>query len=152
GEPRLTTAAVAVPRAATGSRVTSFLFLATFFCVTFEKVHWNFGGQLELADVVTILFLVAFALTYRGPLPRTRALVLVFVAAFLLLYLFGVFNLDNRQALDRFGRGRAKFVIHSLFLAAGVAYLTRRSRVYYLRTIGVFTAGLVANCVYGVLQ
>jgi len=45
-----------------------------------------------------------------------------------------------------------KFVLHFLFLAAGVAYLVQRGRSFYLRALGWFGAGLVANCVYGVLQ
>ena len=51
-------------------RVTSFLFLATLFCLTFEKVHWNVGGDLAISDVLTVLFLVAFAFTARGLLRR----------------------------------------------------------------------------------
>ena len=42
-------------------RMTRFLFLATVFCVTFEKVHWSVGGTLTLADVLTALFLGSFA-------------------------------------------------------------------------------------------
>ena len=40
-------------------RVASFFFLATLFCCTFEKVHWNFGGQLALADILAIGFIVS---------------------------------------------------------------------------------------------
>jgi O-antigen ligase len=147
--------AASVPRTraqALGARVTSFAFLATFFCVTFEKVHWNFGGQLGIADVLTVLFLVAFALTQRGVMPRTTAIVLGFFAAFVLVYLFGFFNVQTQQGLDQFTKGMVKFVLHFLFLAAGVTYLVQRSRRYYWRTLGWFTAGLVANCVYGILQ
>ena len=47
------------PRAAAGAhrvrRATSFLFLASVFCVTFEKVHWNVAGTVSLADVLAIL-------------------------------------------------------------------------------------------------
>ena len=43
-------------------RITSFLFFATIFCVTFEKVHWSIGGTLTLADVLTALFLGSFAI------------------------------------------------------------------------------------------
>ena len=42
-------------------RLRSFLFLASVFCVTFEKVHWKFAGTVSLADVLAILFLLAFA-------------------------------------------------------------------------------------------
>jgi O-antigen ligase len=148
----VSTAAVAVPRAGVRFHLTGFFFLATFFCVTFEKVHWNVAGQLGIADITTVLFLLAFALTTRGPIPRTSAIVLCFFAAFLLLYLLGFFNLETKQGLDQFAKGMVKFVLHFVFLAAGVAYLVRRGRRYYWRALGWFTAGLVANCVYGVLQ
>ena len=43
-------------------KATSFLFLATLFVVTWEKVHWNVPGSVGIHDVLTILFLVAFVL------------------------------------------------------------------------------------------
>jgi O-antigen ligase len=145
--------AAAVPRTATASRLTSFAFLATFFCVTFEKVHWNFGGSLGIADILTVLFLVAFAFEQRDrPIPRTAVIVLAFFAVFVLVYLLGFFNIQTQQGLDQFTKGMVKFVLHFLFLAAGVTYLARRGRRYYWRTLGWFGAGLAANCVYGILQ
>jgi O-antigen ligase len=45
-----------------------------------------------------------------------------------------------------------KFVLHFMFLACAVAYLTRRSQVFYWRTLAAFTLGLAANSAYGVLQ
>jgi O-antigen ligase len=129
-----------------------FFFLATFFCVTFEKVHWNVAGAVGIADVSTILFLVAFAFQSRGPAPRTAAIVLGFFAAFMVVYLLGYFNLETKQALDQFGKGMVKFVLHFLFLACAVTYLVRRGEAFYWRTIVWFTAGLAANSVYGVLQ
>ena len=53
-------------------RTTDFFFLATLFCVTFEKVHWNVAGTVGIADVLTILFLVAFALQTRTRWPRSK--------------------------------------------------------------------------------
>jgi len=144
--------AVAAPRTVAYSRVAGFFLLATLFCVTFEKLHWNVAGELALADVTTVLFLLAYALTSRGPVPRTTAIVLGFFAAFLIVYLLGFFNLDSKQALDQFTKGMVKFVLHFLFLAAGISYLVQRGRRFYLRALGWFSAGLVANCVYGVLQ
>jgi O-antigen ligase len=148
----VTAAAVALPRPVAASRVTGFFLLASFFCVTFEKVHWNLAGSIGIADVLTILFLLSFALTSRGPVPRTSAIVLAFFAAFLLVYLLGYFNLETKQGLDQFGKGMVKFVLHFLFLAAAVAYLARRGERFYWRALGWFTAGLVANCAYGALQ
>src|SRR5437868_1104521 len=133
-------------------RVTDFLFLATFFCVTFEKVHWNVAGTVGIADVLTILFLVAFGLQTRARWPRSSAIVLGFLAAFLVIYLLGFFNLDTTDALHQFTKGLVKFVLHFLFLACAVAYLTQRGGTFYWRTVGWFTAGLGANALYGVLQ
>ena len=102
--------------------------------------------------MLTVLFLLAFALTSRGPMPRTAAILLGFFAAFLLVYLLGYFNLETKQALDQFTKGMVKYVLHFLFLIAAVTYLVRRGQRYYWRALGWFSAGFVANCVYGVLQ
>ena len=55
-------------------RLTSFLFLATVFCCTFEKVHWNLAGSVGIADVLAILFLLAFAVFGPGQVHRIRGL------------------------------------------------------------------------------
>jgi len=148
----MSAASVAIPRTVRRSRVTGFFFLATFFCVTFEKLHWNLAGTLDLADIATVLFLLAFAVTTRSLMPRTTAILLGFFAAFLLVYLLGFFNLETKQGVDQFSKGMVKFVLHFLFLAAGVSYLVQRGQRFYWRALGWFGAGLVANCVYGVLQ
>ncbi|HET8605948.1 MAG TPA: O-antigen ligase family protein [Gaiellaceae bacterium] len=132
------------------------LFLATLFCVTFEKVHWNVAGAVGIADVLAICFLLAFALGRagrgRGGVPRTATIVLVFAFAFLLVYLIGFYNLETSDALAQFAKGMVKFVIHFAFLAVGVTYLARRGLGFYWRSLGWLTAGLVVNAVYGVLQ
>jgi O-antigen ligase len=137
-------------------RITRFLFLATVFCVTFEKVHWNVAGTVSLADVLAILFLVMWTLerlAWRDRrLPRTSAIVTCFGLAFLLAYLIGYFSIDTADASGQFGKGIFKWAIHILFLIAGISYLGRRSERFYWRTIGTFTAGVVFNAVYGVLQ
>jgi len=140
----------------TRARVTDFFFFATLFCVTFEKVHWNVAGTVNLADILTTLFLIAFAARRLGSgdpwLPRTAIVVLAFFGLLLLVYLVGFFNIQTHEALTQFGKGMAKFLLHFLFLAAGVAYLARRSERFYWRTLGWFVAGLVANSLYGVVQ
>ena len=148
----MTAVSAAVPRTIASTRVTAFLLFSTLFSVTFEKVHWNVSGSLGLADVLTVLFLLAFALTSRGVMPRTAAILLAFFAAFLLVYLAGFFNLETRQGVDQFTKGMVKFVLHFLFLAASVTYFVQRGRRFYWRALGWFSAGLVANCIYGVLQ
>jgi O-antigen ligase len=136
--------------------VTRFLFFATLFCVTFEKVHWEVGGTLTLADVFTILFLGSFLVDRVAAgdtrLTRTAVTVLVFAAAFLAVYLAGFWNLDTLQGVNQFAKGLVKFVLHFGFLAAGVAYLVRHGRDFALRAFAVFVGGIAANAAYGIVQ
>ena len=148
----MSAASVALPRSFAWTRVVDFFLLATFFCVTFEKVHWNVAGSVGIADILTVLFLVSFALTSRGPTPRTTGIVLGFFFALLVVYLLGFFNIETRQGLDQFEKGMVKFGLHFLFLAAAVTYLVRRGERFYWGALAWFTAGMVANAVYGVLQ
>ena len=138
------------------SRIVRFLFFATLFSVTFEKVHWEIAGTVELADILAVLFLVVYALERLGrrdrKLPRTGAVALCFATAFLLVYLVGYFNLDSSQGESQFAKGMVKFVIHFLFLVAGIAYMARRSERFYFKALGVFFAGMVVNSLYGVVQ
>jgi O-antigen ligase len=134
-------------------RTTGALLLATLFVITWEKVHWNVGGAVGIADVLTILFLVAFAFEWGAPrFPRTTGVVIVFFAGLLVIYLVGFFNIETKESLDQWGKGMVKFVIHFLFLGAGVAYLARSSLAFYWRSVTALTLGLVANGVYAVLQ
>ena len=90
-------------------RVTDFLFFATLFCVTFEKVRWKVAGSVNLADMLTILFLVAFLVervdTGDRRLPRTALVVLAFLAGLLLVYLIGFYNMETHEAMSQSGRG-----------------------------------------------
>jgi O-antigen ligase len=134
-------------------KIAGTLFLATLFCVTWEKVQWNVAGAVGLADVLTVMFLVAFALEWGRPrFPRTTITVLAIFAALLVIYLIGFFNIETKQSLDQWGKGMVKFVLHFLFLAAGVAYLARRSTDFYWKAVAALSAGLVVNGAYGVLQ
>ena len=154
----MTATAVALPRtrAVAGSRVADALLLATAFCVTFEKVHWQVAGAVGLADVLTILFLAAYASQRAGAadwrVDRTAAAVLGFLVAFLLVYLTGYFNLETHAAFAQFGKGMIKFALHFGFLLAAVDYLTHRSRAFYWRALSFFVAGTAANAGYGILQ
>jgi O-antigen ligase len=134
-------------------KLTGTLFLATLFCVTWEKVHWEVAGSVGISDVLTILFLIAFAFEWGRPrFPRTTATVLGIFVVLLVIYLVGFFNIETKQSLDQWGKGMVKFVLHFLFLGAGVAYLSRRSTAFYWRAVAALTLGLVVNGVYGVLQ
>jgi hypothetical protein len=149
----VTVVAAPLPRAiAYRGRLTDWLLFLTVFSCTFEKVHWNVAGNVSIADVLTIGFLVAFALTGRVRWTTTAVAVLAFFAALLLVYLVGFYNLETRQGLDQFGKGMVKFVLHWLFLACAVGYLARRPPRFYWRVLTAFAFGLVANAVYGVFQ
>jgi O-antigen ligase len=115
-------------------------------------VHWNFGGQLALADVLALCFIVAYLWLSRPVLPRTSAILLVFGAAFVVVYLFGFYNLNTAAGLAQFSKGLAKFLIHFTFLALAVAWLSRRGIAYYWRSLAWFFGGMTVNAAYGVLQ
>jgi O-antigen ligase len=132
--------------------VTSFFFLATLFACTFEKVHWNFGGQLALADVLALCFIGSYATISRPRVPRTTAVLLAFGALFVVVYLAGYFNLETAAGLNQFVKGFVKFVIHFTFLALGVAWLSRRGIGYYWRALACFFGGIAVNAAYGVVQ
>ncbi len=132
------------------------LLLATFFCITFEKVFWEVAGAVELADLLAVMFLFAYAFERfwwrERRVTKTSAVVLAFAAAFLLVYLIGFFNLDTGQALAQFGKGMFKFAVHFLFLIAAVDYISRRPPDFYWKVLGAFVAGIVVNGIYGILQ
>ncbi len=136
--------------------VVDVLFLATVFTVSFAKLQWEVAGTLSLSDVLTAVFLVAWAGTRWGTgdrrLARAAVLAGLFFAAFLLVYLVGFFNLETEQALAQWAKGMVKFLLHFLFLVVGIAYLARRSERFYWTTLGVFVAGFVANALYGIVQ
>lgn len=138
------------------ARLLDGLFLLTLLTVTFEKVRWTFAGTVTFSDISALVFLAAYALGMPGrarrPQPRTLAIVLVFFAVLLLVYLAGYFNLESGDATKQFSKGIVKWAIHFLFLAAGVALLARRGPRFYWRCLGWFCGGLVVNCGYGILQ
>src|SRR5262249_9439278 len=141
---------IVVPR--TRERIVTGLFFASLFVATFEKVHWSFAGQIGINDIATILFLIAYVVTERRPLPRTSAIVLGFFAAFALVYLAGFWNIETKQGLTQFTKGMVKFTIHYAFVVAAIGYLAQRGERFFWRAFGWFTAGFVANAVYGILE
>jgi O-antigen ligase len=138
------------------SRLVAFFFLATMFCCTFAKVQWSVAGSVFLADLAAGGFLLFYALDRLGRrggrAPRTAAILLVFLAAFLLVYLVGFFNLETGQALDQYGKGLVKWLLHFGFLIVGVIYLARKSIAFYWRTLAWFLGGIAFNGAYGILQ
>jgi O-antigen ligase len=75
-----------------------------------------------------------------------------FFFAFLLIYLIGWFNLETAQSLAQWAKGMVKFLLHFLFVVAGVALVVRRGERFYWSTLAAFCGGMAANAVYGVLQ
>jgi len=138
------------------STLVPFFFLAAVFCATFEKVQWNVAGSVFLADVTALGFLFSFAFDRfgrrPGRVPRTAVVLIGFLTAFLLVYLIGFFNLETGQALDQYGKGIVKWLIHFAFLIVGVVYLSRKSLRFYWRTLGWFLGGIAFNGAYGILQ
>ncbi len=144
------------PVAKSRGRLVAFLFLATVFSVSFQNVYWNVAGRVNLADILALLFIVAFVAgrvsERNGVVPSTTLVVLGFGVALLVVYLFGFFNLETNEALSLYEKGLTKFLIHFLFVAAGIAYLASRSERFYWRTFGWYIAGFAANAAYGLLQ
>lgn len=137
-------------------QVTSALFLATLFCVSFEKIQWELAGTIGLAGILAILFVASFALERLGTRPRripgTVAIVLLFAAAFLAVYLAGFYNLETEAAVAQWAKGLARFAITFGFAAAGIAYLARRPLRFYWLAVGALCTGIALNAVYGVAQ
>ena len=84
---------------------TSGLFLATVFCCTFEKLHWDVGSAVSIGDVLAIGFLVSYTVLTRPRVPRTTVVLLGFFAAFVVIYLTGFYNLETSDALAQFAKG-----------------------------------------------
>jgi hypothetical protein len=137
-------------------RLTAFLFLATLFCLSFEKIQWELAGTVGLSGVLAIVFVLSFgaerlSAAGRG-FPRTVAILLLFGLAFLAVYLAGFFSIETEQAAGQFAKGLARFAITFAFAAAGVAYLARRPLRFYWLAVAVLCAGIAFNAVYGIAQ
>lgn len=141
---------------ARASRLLDGLFLVTLFTVTFEKLRWEIAGTVTFSDLSALAFLFAYGLSMAGrarrPAPRTVAIVMLFFLLFSAVYLCGYFDLENADSTKQFTKGIVKWAIHFLFLGAGLGLLARRSVRFYWRSLGWFSAGLLFECVYGVVQ
>jgi hypothetical protein len=140
----------------TRSRLVEGTLFAVLFCVTFEKLSWNVAGNVEIADLVTLLFLGAFIVDRvrrrDARFPRTDAVLAGFFVAFLFVYLAGYFNMQTSDAVNQFTKGMGKFILHFGLLVAGIATVYRGGPRSYWKAMAWFTGGLVANGLYGVPQ
>jgi O-antigen ligase len=138
------------------SRVTAFFFLATLFCLSFEKIQWELAGTIGLSGILAVVFVAAFGVERldggRRGFPRTAAIALLFALAFLAVYLAGFYNIETEQAAAQFAKGLARFAITFAFAAAGIAYMARKPLGFYWVAVGVLCAGIALNAVYGIAQ
>jgi hypothetical protein len=138
------------------SKRTDWLLLITLFAATFEKLHWEVGISIALADLLAIAYLSSFTFDYARSrdfrAPRTALVTLAFSAAFLVCSLAGFFNIDSAQGLTQFSKGMVKLVVHLLFLTAAVIHLNDRSQRFFWTALGAFIAGMAANATYGIVQ
>ena len=151
--PAAGTRAAAVSR----TRLVDVLLFASVFTVTFANVRWSAGSaDVNISDITAGLFVLAFAIArverHDARFPRTVAVLAVFFALFVVVYLVGFFNLATTEDRDLFAKGIVKFAIHFAFLGCAVAHLARRSEAFFWRTLGWFVAGLVVNAAYGILE
>jgi O-antigen ligase len=132
------------------------LFFATVFTVTFAKLQWEVAGTMSFSDVITFVFLIAFAVyrleRFDGQFPRAAMVTLAFFLAFLLVYLIGWFNLETAESLAQWAKGMIKFLLHFLFLISGIALIARRGLRFYWLTLAAFVLGMAANGAYGLAQ
>jgi len=133
-------------------RVTSFFFLATLFCCTWEKIHWDFAGNVELSSILALCFLGCFFFISRPRISSTSAALLGFFGVFLVVYLLGFYNLDTPGGLSLLVKGMILFVIQFSFMIFGVTWMWRRGQPYYWRALGWFAGGAIVNGIYGVVQ
>ena len=130
--------------------------MITLFAATFEKLHWEVGVSVALADLLAIAYLTSFVVDIAHSrdlrVPRTALVTLAFSAAFLVCYLVGFFNIDSAQGLTQFSKGMVKLVIHLLFLTAAVIHLSDRSQRFFWTALGAFIVGMVTNAAYGIVQ
>jgi hypothetical protein len=134
-----------------------WLLLLTLSVLTFEKIRWETSlVTLTWTNLLATAFVVAFVidrLRRRDLLFHPAAITLGgFMLAFGAVYLAGYFDLTDRAALSYWLKGIGTWAIHFTYLILGVAHMVRRGRPLFLRAIVAFTAGLVVNCIYGVIQ
>ena len=134
-----------------------WLLLLTLSVLTFEKIRWETSlVTLTWTNLLATAFVVAFVidrLRRRDLLFHPAAITLAgFMLAFGAVYLAGYFDLTDRAALSYWLKGMGTWAIHFTYLILGVAHMVRRGRPLFLRAIFAFIAGLVVNCVYGVMQ
>ena len=134
-----------------------WLLLLTLSVLTFEKIRWETSAvTLTWTNLLATAFVVVFLvdrIRRRDLMLHPAAITLAgFMLAFLAVYLAGYFDLQDKAALAYWLKGLGSWGIHFIYLIFGVAHMVRRGRPLFVRAIVAFTAGLVVNSIYGILQ
>ena len=124
------------------------LLLTTLVVTTWAKIHWSFAGQVALEDILVWDRLIRRDWT----LPRGAAALFLVLLGLEVVFLLGFFDLATSAALGQYAKGMTKYLVHFLFLIAGVAHIVRRGKRFHLYAVGALCGGIVLNAVYGVLQ
>ena len=134
-----------------------WLLLATLVVPTWEKIRWETSAvSLTITNIIASVFIAVFVgdrLRRRdAQLPTASIALLGFMLAFAAVYLAGYFDLRDRDALAFWVKGIVTWAVHFAFLVCAAAHVVRRGRPLFLRCIWAFVAGMLVNCVYGVVQ
>ena len=72
--------------------------------------------------------------------------------AFGAVYLAGYFDLRDHDALTFWVKGIVTWSVHFAFLVCACAHVVRRGQALFIRCVWAFIAGMIVNCVYGIVQ
>ena len=134
-----------------------WLLLATLVVPTWEKIRWETSAvSLTITNLIATAFVIAFVadrLAHRdAKLPSASIALLGFMFAFGAVYLAGYFDLRDHDALAFWVKGIITWSVHFAFLVCACAHVVRRGQVLFVRCVWAFVAGMVVNCVYGLIQ
>jgi hypothetical protein len=134
-----------------------WLLLATLVVPTWEKIRWETSAvSLTITNLIASAFIAAFVLDRLARrdarLPAASIALLGFMLAFAVVYLAGYFDLRDHNAFTFWVKGVVTWTVHFTFLVCACAHVVRRGRELFVRCVWAFVAGMVLNCIYGVVQ
>ena len=124
--------------------------------VTLAKLQWEVAGTLSFSDVVTSSSSLRSpgrdraqrrASSRAAPWSRSRSSWRSSSCTS-----SATSTSRPRRRSRQWAKGMFKFVLHFLFLVAGVALVARRGQRFYWQTLGAFVGGLALNGLYGLMQ
>jgi hypothetical protein len=134
-----------------------WLLLATLVVPTWEKIRWETSAvSLTITNLIASAFIAVFVLDRLARrdsrLPPASIALLGFMFAFGAVYLAGYFDLRDRDAFTFWVKGIVTWAVHFAFLVCACAHVVRRGRGLFVRCVWAFVAGMVVNCIYGIVQ